>query len=72
MQCKYINSINVCKRGMFDPPGKPLNFDGFQLFFGWSVFLVNGTLWHGENPTFEKKKKLRTTLIYMQMHIQHK
>ena len=43
------------KRGIFDPPGKPLNVDGFNFFFGWGVFGTNGTLWQGETLTFKKK-----------------
>ena len=31
-------------RGIFDPPGKPLNVDGFYFFFGWAVFGTNETL----------------------------
>ena len=41
--------------GIFDPLGEPLNINEFHLFFGWSVFLPNGTNWQVGKIDFQKK-----------------
>ena len=56
VESHHIQIFPFCSEGgIFDPLAQCLNINEFHLFFGWSVFLPNGTNWWGGRINFQKK-----------------